>query len=94
MGNHKLRCALVLVVLLCAQALAFAHAFEHPIALGHGDHVCVLCAHDHTGSAPPGAAAITLGNAPADLATPPINTGPTPPVANGRTARAPPLSFV
>ena len=37
---------------------------------------------------------MTLGNAPTDLATPPINTGPTPPVANGRTARAPPLSFV
>jgi hypothetical protein len=53
MGNKILRTAILLAVLLCGQALAFAHAFEHPVAIAHLDHACSSCAHGYFGSAPP-----------------------------------------
>ena len=53
MGNRHLRRALVVLALLCVQALVFAHAFDHPIDVAHIDHACTSCVHGHSPGAPP-----------------------------------------
>lgn len=53
MGTRGLPTALLLAAVLLMQALAVAHAFDHPVATPHADHVCASCAHGHLGSGPP-----------------------------------------
>ena len=60
MGNKTLRTAILVAVLLCGQALALVHAFDHPVTAAHADHACLTCGHGHFGSAPPSEAATTL----------------------------------
>lgn len=55
---HRRRLSVLLAGLLLLQALAVAHAFDHPVGQ-HADHECVACPHGHGGAAIPPTAADT-----------------------------------
>lgn len=48
MLHLRRRIAWLLAGLLLVQALAVAHAFDHP-PVGQGDHQCAVCLHGHGG---------------------------------------------
>ncbi|MES1932926.1 hypothetical protein T35B1_09966 [Salinisphaera shabanensis T35B1] len=95
MGKTHLRRALVVLALLCVQALAFAHAFDHPIDVAHIDHACTSCVHGHSPGAPPAqAAALTLLFSRPRMAAAPIHAGHARSQVGHHAARAPPRHFV
>ncbi|ERJ19169.1 hypothetical protein SSPSH_001777 [Salinisphaera shabanensis E1L3A] len=95
MGKKNFRSAIVLLALLCVQSLAFAHAFDHPIAVAHADHACTSCAHGHSGNVPPAKVpAQTLLFSRPRMAAAPIHAGHARSQVGHHAARAPPRHFV
>lgn len=87
--RHRLN--LMLAGLLLLQALAVAHAFDHPVGQ-HTDHECVACPHGHGGGALPSAETGTALTAPAHGPERAADTRPPAAApARGYHSRAPPV---
>ncbi|MES1945283.1 hypothetical protein PC39_14237 [Salinisphaera sp. PC39] len=91
MFRSRRHLSVLLAGLLLLQALAVAHAFDHPVGQ-HADHDCVACPHGHGGGALPSAETGTALTAPAHGPERAVDTRP-PAVspARGYRSRAPPL---
>jgi hypothetical protein len=84
--------AVLLAGLLFLQALAVAHAFDHPAA-GHADHQCIACLHGHgNGFAPAADAPATVTPATHEHAAPEDIRAPATPRFHAYRSRAPPVS--
>ena len=92
MLHPRRRIALLLAGLLLLQALAVAHAFDHPAA-GQAGHQCVACLHGHGGGfAPPAEAPATIAPAARTYAAPEDTRAPATPRFHAYRSRAPPVS--